>query len=52
MFANQLLLLQRTEFLNSKFVLEALELLDTIKNYESRDSTGWFALKSTCSYLS
>ncbi|KAL1328100.1 hypothetical protein AAHE18_13G349800 [Arachis hypogaea] len=25
----------------TKFVLEALELEDTIKNYESRDSTGW-----------
>jgi hypothetical protein len=24
-------------------VKEALELEDTIKNYERRDSTGWFA---------
>ncbi|MED6161289.1 hypothetical protein PIB30_059351 [Stylosanthes scabra] len=29
----------RSEY--TKFVLEALELEDTIKNYESRDSTGW-----------
>lgn len=27
----------------TKFVLEALELEDTIKNYERRDATGWFA---------
>ncbi|MED6106576.1 hypothetical protein PIB30_005560 [Stylosanthes scabra] len=29
----------RSEY--TKFVLEALELEDTVKNYESRDSTGW-----------
>ncbi|XP_061355524.1 uncharacterized protein LOC133300051 [Gastrolobium bilobum] len=29
----------RSEY--TKFVLEALELEDTIKNYERRDSTGW-----------
>lgn len=26
----------------TKFVLEALELEDTVKNYDRRDSTGWF----------
>lgn len=26
----------------TKFVLEALELEDTIKNYERRDATRWF----------
>ena len=29
----------------TKFVLEALELEDTVKNNERRDVTGWFALK-------
>ena len=35
----------------TKFVLEALELEDTIKNYDRRDSTGWFALKPTFVFL-
>jgi len=26
----------------TKFVLEALELEDTVKNYDRRDSTRWF----------
>lgn len=25
------------------YIIEALELEDTIKNYERRSSTGWFA---------
>jgi len=28
----------------TKFVIEALELEDTIKNYERRETTGWFVL--------
>lgn len=28
------------------YVMEALELEDTIKNYDRRSSTGWFALKN------
>ncbi|WVZ26440.1 hypothetical protein V8G54_004984 [Vigna mungo] len=35
----------RSEY--TKFVLEALELEDTIKNYERRDTTGWFVLTYT-----
>ncbi|TYH94087.1 hypothetical protein ES332_A12G016600v1 [Gossypium tomentosum] len=34
----------RSEYMN--FVLEALELEDTIKNYERRDATGWKFLSS------
>lgn len=35
----------------TKFVLEALELEDTIKNYERRDTTGWFVLTfMVCSF--
>jgi len=36
----------------TKFVLEALELEDTIKNYERRDTTGWFVLTFTFSHFS
>lgn len=31
-----------SEYMN--FVMEALELEDTLKNYERRDASGWFAL--------
>lgn len=34
----------------TKFVLEALELEDTIKNYDRRDATGWFVLTFTLSH--
>lgn len=36
----------------TKFVIEALELEDTIKNYERRETTGWFVLTSTFSHFS
>lgn len=33
------------------YVMKALELEDTIKNYERRDSNGWFVFNSLISIL-